>query len=225
MNTQLILEIILIFLGLYLAFFKSYFTEKGKNLATTEDIAEITQTVESIKNNLLYSTQSRINLKTEERNALVNCFERYDIWFNTSYDTFFGGITKENSIRLQEIDDKLDNAKLQFELASSRLELFINNKEITDKFMELRVKTLEMHHASTTFIMKLETIFFELSKVSEKNSFEEQSGALKKCQADRKTISEELYNSKIYLNNIIVPLQVQLQGLIYKHLQYLLDVK
>lgn len=42
MNINLILESVIILLGLYLAFFKSYFSEKVKNLATKEDVSEIT---------------------------------------------------------------------------------------------------------------------------------------------------------------------------------------
>ena len=46
---QLIIEIIILFLGLYLAFFKGYFKQKGKNLATLKDIGEITNKVEEAK--------------------------------------------------------------------------------------------------------------------------------------------------------------------------------
>ena len=53
---QIALQIILILIGLYLALVKSYFQEKGKNIATKEDIEEITQKVEKIKNDLNYST-------------------------------------------------------------------------------------------------------------------------------------------------------------------------
>ncbi len=46
---RIIMEIvILIGLG-YIAFFKSYFTEKGKNLASKEDLKELTEKVESVK--------------------------------------------------------------------------------------------------------------------------------------------------------------------------------
>lgn len=38
----LIIQLLILFIGLYLAFLKSYFTEKGKQLAVKEDIEEIT---------------------------------------------------------------------------------------------------------------------------------------------------------------------------------------
>ena len=46
---QLILQAIIMLGILYIVLFKSYFHEKGKNIATKEDIAEITHSVESIK--------------------------------------------------------------------------------------------------------------------------------------------------------------------------------
>lgn len=46
---QILLQLIILIGGLYLVFFKSYFKEKGKNLATLEDIEQITEKVEGIK--------------------------------------------------------------------------------------------------------------------------------------------------------------------------------
>ncbi|MFA7444813.1 MAG: hypothetical protein WCY89_02620 [Flavobacteriaceae bacterium] len=45
----IILDLLLIVLLCYGIFFKSYFTEKGKNLATKEDISDITTKIENIK--------------------------------------------------------------------------------------------------------------------------------------------------------------------------------
>ncbi|MEM0544145.1 hypothetical protein WFZ85_16285 [Flavobacterium sp. j3] len=49
---QIVLEIIIIGLGLYLAFIKSYREEKGKNLATKEDISAITKQIEGVKSEI-----------------------------------------------------------------------------------------------------------------------------------------------------------------------------
>lgn len=43
------LDVLILISGLYLIFFKSYFKEKGKNLATFEDIEVITKKVENVK--------------------------------------------------------------------------------------------------------------------------------------------------------------------------------
>ena len=46
---RLILDSVIILLGLYLVLIKSYYSEKGKNLATKEDIKDITDKMESVK--------------------------------------------------------------------------------------------------------------------------------------------------------------------------------
>ena len=219
---QIIIESLLFIIGLYLAFFKSYFQEKGKNLATKEDISEITKQVESIKNDFLFSTQSKISLKTEERNSLVNCYEKISYWLNISYDTYFGGINYETKSKLQEIENKIDDARLQFELANARMELFMNNSKISEKMSELRKKTLSLSHLSLEFILNLEIGFHEIEQ--SKAEFEEkQIDVLKAVYAKRKELSEELKNSKIELYNRIVPIEGEVQVLIYHHLQSLLQ--
>ena len=49
---SIILELLIIILGIYLIFFKNYLSQKGKNLATKEDIGEITKKVEDIKSEI-----------------------------------------------------------------------------------------------------------------------------------------------------------------------------
>src|ERR1700685_1409127 len=67
-------------------FAKSYIGEKGKNLATKEDIGEITQIVESIKtslairteelkSDLLYRNEHLIHLRAAEREAIINYYK------------------------------------------------------------------------------------------------------------------------------------------------------
>lgn len=62
---QLVLALVVALL-LWRSFFPSYLNEKGKNLATKEDIAAITKQVEDIKE--LYSTRLK---ELEHQNALV----------------------------------------------------------------------------------------------------------------------------------------------------------
>ena len=67
----LIAEGLIVLLLLYLAFLKSYFQEKGKNLATKEDVDEITSKVGSIRSALQYSLHSKLSWRAEEHDALV----------------------------------------------------------------------------------------------------------------------------------------------------------
>ena len=58
MKPEIIFDIILVLIGLYLALFKSYFQEKGKNIATSEDIEDLTLKVESVKQNFIEKNAS-----------------------------------------------------------------------------------------------------------------------------------------------------------------------
>ena len=66
MNSLLIATTVGIAMLLLRSFFPSYFSEKGKNLATKEDIGEITAAVESVKED--YTKRLK---ELEHQNALV----------------------------------------------------------------------------------------------------------------------------------------------------------
>jgi len=90
MDFKYLLVIVLQILGFTIIciklYAKSYVNEKGKNLATKEDIGEITQIVESIKtsltikteelkSDLLYKNEHLIHLRAAERAAIINFYK------------------------------------------------------------------------------------------------------------------------------------------------------
>lgn len=91
---QLLVETVIVVLLFYLAFLKSYFQEKGKNLATKEDIEEMTSLVESVKSELQYSLQAKLSLRAEEHDALVNYFTRYSVWLSAISNCSLAGVDK-----------------------------------------------------------------------------------------------------------------------------------
>src|ERR1035437_3917179 len=81
-DIQILLETAAVLIGLYLAFFKSYFQEKGKNLATKEDITEITEKIEKVKSDIGILTHKKISLSTEKQNSLMELISKYSAWLN-----------------------------------------------------------------------------------------------------------------------------------------------
>ena len=76
-----------IFIGWMMAYYNSYSKEKGKNVATKEDIAEITQKIESVKSEFTQQTErlkSQLTLLTNvksdiyslERKAIIDANEK-----------------------------------------------------------------------------------------------------------------------------------------------------
>ncbi len=73
--TRIILDICILLLGGYYILYKSYMKEKGKNLATKEDIQEITDKMESVKIEYLRQMEDykkEINLKYEIESFLID---------------------------------------------------------------------------------------------------------------------------------------------------------
>ncbi|MHA8058947.1 hypothetical protein [Aquirufa nivalisilvae] len=217
---QIILEVILVFIGLYLALFKSYFQEKGKNIATKEDIQEITELVETVKNQIHFSTQSKLSLKTEERNALVNHYEKYNYWLNTILDTYLGGINKENIGKLKDFEQRLNDAKFNFELADGRKEIFVDNKEIDELLKELKIKTLELQHIVEKKFGELEYWFFEVESMRKSTPLvNEQAAKYKELLEKKSNILKEMNAEKLERFIEIAPKDKKFQILVFNHLQ------
>lgn len=137
---QLILEIIILIIGLYLVFFKSYFSEKGKNLATQQDIKNITIKVEEVKaeiqNHQLVEKQKR-ELKY---NAILKSLELIDARLS-------------NLIIDPTIIKQYATTKETRE-CHSRLILTCNNSEIIKSFENIMMKNLKPDQTGTQFIMR-----------------------------------------------------------------------
>ena len=124
---EVFLQIItLIAMGTFALFFKSYlskyFGEKAKNLATKEDIEEITEKVEKVKQeqNLIYS-----EIKNNRERFNNKQFELYnELWsslveLKISADSLWG---EENSRNLKDFIEKLVNAEKSVMKSSLLLE-------------------------------------------------------------------------------------------------------
>lgn len=68
---QLFLNVTTIALVLYLAFGKSYFSEKGKNIALKEDIGAITKEIETVKNEIATSSIRKSEFIKEGKIAVL----------------------------------------------------------------------------------------------------------------------------------------------------------
>ncbi len=152
---QAAIQAVSLLLVSYLVFFKTYFQEKGKNLATKEDIEEITSVVESVKSQLEFSLQARLSLRAEEHQALVDCFTKYGAWLSAIRNCSFVGIDYESIGRLAELRSHMDRLGEDADLAAERMELFVENPDLVQQRGILGIKTLDfqghVHQATFTF--------------------------------------------------------------------------
>jgi hypothetical protein len=151
---EILFKIIMIIIGFYLAFFKSYFQQKGKNLATSEDIEELTLKVESVKQNFIEKnanlkakldllTNIQINHKNDERKSLIDFHKIIKNWI---------GLLTESSPSLidsydnQEILNKIHQYELTYSKvlgAEAILELFVEDDKLNKLVYDLKMNILK----------------------------------------------------------------------------------
>lgn len=223
-ETSLIVSIFTALLFTYFIFFKSYFSEKGKNFATKQDVGQITDIVEKIKNELQFITQSKFNIKVEERNALIKFYKSYYYWLCNCIETYYTHISIDNLSEIHVINERLEQARLKSINAYARAELFMNNEEITKKYFELNLKTLEIQNFNISYSLELN--HYLINKDFERGSLksEELANHFKESGEIEIKRKKKFINDRVELYKPVAKLNVELQDLIYTHIQSHLSV-
>jgi hypothetical protein len=157
MTTELAIELGILFLGLYLAFFKSYLTEKGKSAALKEDISGLTLEVEKIKSDfnkeqeILKTDLQRIlsnelSYQQEERNAILTFHSIISEWIYSILEIGYGNYNKTNIDDLIAVRKNIACYYAKAGIAKSRIELLIDDADLVKYAREYYVSTLAFHH-------------------------------------------------------------------------------
>ncbi|SRR5258706_9428785 len=142
----------------------SYFNEKGKNLATKEDISNLTELVEAVKYtftketeylkaNLQFLTNIHGSLISEERNAIIDFNEKYFSWLNSLVDTGFGNINDNDNIEIEEYRRQIGQNYNSFLNSQTRFGLFIENQELITYANNLKIE-LQSYCSHDSYISK-----------------------------------------------------------------------
>ena len=168
---RLMVEILLVAVTLYLAFFKSYFTEKGKNVATKEDIEEITAKVETIKTQFIRETeQLKINLQfqntvkasiyQERKDAVIDLYEQFNVWYHSVSDLFHKSF-EFSAERITQAKEDTWSYHEAFSRAESKLELYVDDPKLTAAIKNIRDKMLEYGHEMHEYYESVERHFVD----------------------------------------------------------------
>ncbi len=149
----LILQIVFIALGI-LGFFyiknllPSYFSEKGKNLATKEDIEEITEKIKSVETKIKIKESSKIEYDALKRETVLEYFGTLNSWQNVLLDMvsdISSNCDYHNSIKIQKIEDIYLKYNIKQEginnLVSDQMQL----QEVSNKLQETKCKCRKCH--------------------------------------------------------------------------------
>jgi hypothetical protein len=220
---QTILEILILLFLLYLAFFKSYFQEKGKNLATKEDIEDITSVVESIKTELQFSLQAKLSLRAEEHQALVDYFSKYSVWLSAIRNWSAAGINKDNTSRLAEIRSQLDVLHQDFDLAAGKLMLFVENEEIQSQHGPLAIETLKLQAHANQASFDIGKTHLETEQMLLVTPQDQKVAEYGKLLEKEKAIYKRHKEEQIEMYKALLPLVRAQQQAISKHIRALAD--
>lgn len=220
---QLMLEVVILLLLLYVAFLKSYFHEKGKNVATKEDVEEITSLVESVKSQLQFSLQAKLSFRAEEHQALVDYFSKYSAWLSAITSWSAVGINKDNASRLAEIRSELDMLHQDFDLAAGKLELFVENEDIRSQHGPLLIETLKFQAHAQQATFDLERIDLETKQMLLAAQPEEQAEQYGEILGKKGALYKKYKEEQLEMYSAILPLVRIQQRAISKHLRAMAD--
>lgn len=169
-----IVLVIVLLANLYIILLKDYFREKGKNLATKEDIEEITRKIENVKLELEYSKSQKKKYQEENKLALIDFYDDFIFWCEFSVNNI--SITMEllhtpEQIRLTINNFNSINSKV---LKSYwRICLFeINNQKLVNEIIELYSSAEKLHNINSDYLTDMENLSTDL-KVKNRNVLNE----------------------------------------------------
>lgn len=222
---QIISNTILMILVLYLVFGKSYFSEKGKNLATKEDIGLITTEIETVKNEI-GSLIQRKNEFLKERKDVALAFNDNASFF-IDYSSKVIDILANNSNNLEIILKQTEDIRYQgAKVISTFLKIFIFYDE-----SPLR-KAAEDYYNSTVRIQQLAiSVLFQLEQNAQKYSmifesikngqFQYKDELIAISQSRKEIIENHIIERKKLLENEVY----HLRGLYISELSKMMKIK
>src|ERR1700741_536710 len=159
MEKQIIIEIAILFTALYLAFFKSYLTEKGKRAAMKEDIELVTREVESIKNEFTKDQEilktdlqrilnNEVSYRNEERNALIQFHGMINEWVYAILDIKCAEYDRTSINALVNDRNRIAKYFAKAGISKSKVELLVEDENIIKASSDYYLEALKFHHWS-----------------------------------------------------------------------------
>jgi hypothetical protein len=193
MDTALLIIQIFILIAIIVAYFfiknllPSYFSEKGKNIATKEDIEEITEKVKTVESSINILTGNIVDYNDLKRKQILEYFAAYNNWQKTISNTniYYSLNAKEiNGLNLKRIFE----AKHLYNLKEGEIELFIREDEFYKARTELTIETLKFQKLFEVLAMEIEHI----NDINNPNKFDIISEKLTTFRADTITYTKSI---------------------------------
>jgi hypothetical protein len=153
--TNIITALLLFLAGLWFKnYLPNYFNEKGKLLAQKEDIEDITEKIESVKKEFAHETELlkvdlqrflnfQVSHRSEERNAIINFYDKYNQWLYSLLEINFGAYNRGIVQELAEKRIFIEKFFAETNVAQAKLRLLVKDKEIIKLSHQLMVEILQ----------------------------------------------------------------------------------
>ena len=214
---QLVVQILILLLLLYVAFLRSYFQEKGKNLATKEDVEEITSLVESVQ--LHFSLHAKLSLRAEEHESLMDYFSKYYSWLTALMNCSFAGIRDMDASRLEEIRTQLNGLQQDFRLAAGRMELLVQNEDILSQHGELMVETLKVQSHAEQKSFEFERSYLDVEHMKRCTPLDQQLEKHQDLLEKRRELYRIFKDEQVEMYAAVLPLVMSHRSTISRHLR------
>lgn len=218
MIMNLIIEITIIAVGLILFFaiknlLPSYFNEKGKNIATKEDVEEITTKIETIKQEVSTLHFQKNELLEKRKLALLEFYDLY-IEFaestvkNISFiDTFIYQPQKINERTNAIIEKKGEVDKAFWKLLIYELQ----DQKFIDQIKSIYLQQLDYYHLTIDFLWHIESNSLLISQFQLTEELAEKRKALRdEFVTQRNKLTLTTIKLPNQLSNIIRPKYLEL---------------
>lgn len=242
MEIEQFIQIALLFISVYLAFFKSYLSEKGKSAALKEDLHDLTKEVESVKNEFTKEQEilktdlqrllnNEISYRNEERNALINFYAIINEWRFSILEIRFGDYDKTNINTLKELRQSISTYFSKAGIAKSKIELLVEDYKLIDAANQLYIQSLSFQHWTNSKLFELQlhnerikTLseqFLVIIKDIEKNKKTALSMSKEEDELRLKSrkLFDEYMDNRNEENNKITPISIQFEKLVKDYLK------
>lgn len=167
MDGELLIQILLLMAAIYLAFFKSYLTEKGKSAALKEDLNQLTKEVESVKSEFVKEQEilktdlqrvltNEVSYRNEERNAIISYHGIINEWLYSIEEIGFGNYNKSNIDALIEVRNRIARFYAKAGISKSKISLLVANNGLVKSAGELYMAVLAYYHWADKYFLLLQ---------------------------------------------------------------------
>lgn len=130
----------------------NYFAEKGKNLATKEDIEEITKKIKTVESKINIRENGEIDYNTLKRKTILEYFGAYNNWERVVVDA--SSKTGGNEIILEKIRE----SKLNYNLKEGEIEIFIDDTAFYYLRKNVSIELLLLQHEFENHCLNIDYI-------------------------------------------------------------------